>query len=230
MNTVKVAVFASGAGTTADAFVRNSVAERSPCKTRLVICNSPDAGIFDKVSRLNAELGTHIDILLINSKTHPASADEKVLRGRQTTAEQMAILSALKEYGIDLVLLLGYMKHVGKRLVEEYGWLPTYNSVYQARMLNTHPGLLPETQGLFGVHVQEKVLELHAAEAGHTLHIVSAGYDDGPIVAEHRTKVVPGETAEALFERVQQIEKAHIASDVAMFAQQQQAYGAEGRA
>lgn len=230
MSTIAVAVLASGAGTTADAFVRNSLAAHSPCETRLVICNTPQAGIFEKVSRLNAELGTHIDSLLINSKTHPAAANEQSARGRQTNAEQAAILSALKSHNIDLVILLGYMKHIGQQLITEYGWLPTYTSIYQARMLNTHPGLLPLTQGLSGIHVQEKVLSAKAPEAGQTLHLVSAAYDDGPTIAEHRTMVVAGETADQLFARVQLIEKAHIASDIATFASEQQAYKTEGRA
>lgn len=230
MNKIAVAIFASGAGSTAEAFIRNNrTLPDSTCETRLVICNSPNAGIFDRIARLNAEFGTDIQTLLINSKTHPARPDENVSRGRQTSAEQTAILDALHTHHIDLVVLMGYMKHVDAELIKAYGWLPTHKSIYEARMLNTHPGLLPLTQGLSGVHVQEKVLAAHATEAGQTLHLVSADYDDGPTIAEHRTNVRPDETAEDLFARVQTIEKAYIASDIADFGLEQQAYRKEQR-
>lgn len=230
MKHIAVALFASGAGTTAEAFIRSGqTLPDNPCETKLVICNAPKAGVFDRVAQLNRELGTAIQTVLINSKTHPALPGEDVPHGRQTDAEQAAILAALQAQHIDLVVLMGYMKHVGAKLVEAYGWLPTYQSIYETRMLNTHPGLLPLTQGLSGVHVQEKTLDTHAGQAGQTLHLVSADYDDGPTIAEHRTPVRPGETAAALFARVQHIEKSHIARDIANFAVEQQAYKEKAR-
>ncbi len=218
-----IAILASGSGTTAEAFIRSMHANDYDFTVPLVITNNPSAGVLERVRQLNESLGLAIETRVISSKTHPAAADEIVSPGYQTTAEQTAILDALHAHHIGLVLLLGYMKHVGDRIVDEYGWLPSHD-IHQARMLNTHPGLLPATKGLFGIHVQEAVLRQQTPGAGQTLHVVGAGYDEGPIVFEHPVDVQPGETAEALFARVQIVEKAHIAADVATFIADQAQY------
>lgn len=226
MRPIPIAILASGSGTTAEAFIRGSQAISAPLhEVRLVICNAPKAGIFERVERLNAEFGLGIETALINSHTHPAHSGEMVTRGKQTTAEQQAILTMLHSRGIRLVVLLGYMKRVGQLLVDTYGWRPEYRSIYQARMLNTHPGLLPLTKGFYGIHVQEAALT--GSEAGQTLHVVAAEYDDGPIVAEHRIAIKPNETASELFARVQLVEKAHITADIADFLHAQYRYEKE---
>lgn len=218
-----IAILASGSGTTAEAFIRSMQTEDYDFTVPLVITNNPSAGVLERVRQLNESLGLAIEAQIISSKTHPAVAGETILPGYQTTAEQTAILAALHTHHIGLVLLLGYMKHVGDRIVDEYGWLPG-NDIHQARMLNTHPGLLPATKGLFGIHVQETVLHQQTPQAGQTLHVVGAGYDEGPVVFEHPVEVQLGETAEALFARVQLVEKAHIAADVAQFIADQAQY------
>lgn len=229
MSKTAVAILASGSGTTAEAFIRSVAAEHPELAVPLVVCNNSTAPVLDRITRLNDELDLAIKTLVINGKTHPAAAGEIVERGRQTNAEQAAMLEAFRSYHIDLVLLLGFMKHIGSDIIDEYGWRPSYTSIYQARMLNTHPGLLPATKGLFGVHVQEAVLQQNSPETGQSLHMVTTGYDEGPIVFEHRVAVEPGETAEALFARVQQAEKASIAADVAEFIRKQRNYTRGGK-
>ena len=96
-------------------------------------------------------------------------------------------------------------------------------------MLNTHPGLLPATKGLYGVHVQEAVLQQALPQAGQSLHMVAAGYDEGPTVFEHHVPINPSDTAEELFARVQLTEKAYIASDVAAFISSQRHYNEGGK-
>lgn len=223
-----VAILASGSGTTAEAFIRSIVAEHQELTVPIVICNNSQAGVLDRITCLNEELGLHIETLLINAQTHPAAPGEQVTRGQQTVAEQRAVLEALRKNDVNLVLLLGFMKHIGTDIIDTYGWRPSYASIYQARMLNTHPGLLPATKGLFGIHVQKAVLQQEQPEAGQSLHMVSTGYDEGPVVYEHRVRVEPDDTAETLFTRVQQTEKAHIASDVADFIRKQHGYNQGG--
>ena len=228
MRPIPIAILASGSGTTAEAFIRGSQAISAPLhEVRLVICNAPKAGIFGRISKLNEELGLRIETTCINSSTHPAPPGQIIPRGEQTIAEQQAILTMLHSRGIRLVVLLGYMKRVGSLLVNTYGWRPEYHSIYQARMLNTHPGLLPASQGLYGTYVQEEALASGSKEAGQTLHVVAAEYDDGPIVAEHRIAIKPSETASELFARVQLVEKAHITADIADFLHAQYRYEKE---
>lgn len=212
-----VAILASGSGSTAEAFIRASVRGEVTADVVLVVTNNAAAGVVERVAKLNQELGLTIETQIINGTTHPTASDENVLRGCQTLAEQQALIETFKQRNIELVLLLGYMKKVGPQVVYEYGWRPEYTQATQARMLNTHPGLLPATVGYIGVHVQEYVLANHLPEAGQTLHVVSEAYDDGPTVAVNKVPIEPSDTAESLFERVQLAEKAHLPGDVQQF-------------
>lgn len=228
MSKTAIAILASGSGTTAEAFIRHMITEQYDFTVPLMVSNTTSAGVFNRIAQLNGELGLDIQTELINGRTHPAAIDEQVEPSYQTLAEQQALLDVFQAHDIKLVLLLGFMKHISGRIVDTYGWLPEYTSIYQARMLNTHPGLLPATKGLFGIHVQEAVLRQVVPQAGQSLHMVAAGYDEGPTVFEHHVPVKPGETAEELFSRVQLTEKAHIASDIASFIAAQQHFNMGG--
>ena len=222
MTRTNIAILASGSGSTAEAFIREVQTRQYPLEVQLIITNNPDAFVLERVKKLNAELGLRMETAIINSRTQ--STARPFVHGEQTEEEQTAILALFKQHHIDLVLLLGYMKRVGQRLLNEYGWLPSYESAYQARMLNTHPGLLPQTIGTHGRGTQEFILRQKVSEGGQTLHAVASEYDTGPHVAEHRVVIEPGDTPDSLFDRVQAVEKAHIAQDVMGFVEAQQAY------
>ena len=114
------------------------------------------------------------------------------------------------------------MKRIGPNLVQTFGWLPEYKSAFQARMVNTHPGLLPETKGLYGIGVQQHVLEHGLSHGGQTLHVVAEDYDDGPVIAEHKVAVKPEDTPDSLFDRVKGVEKEHLPQDIAAFIAESQ--------
>jgi phosphoribosylglycinamide formyltransferase-1 len=224
MERPRIAILASGEGTTAEALVRAAQTDSKLPQVDLVIVSRRDAGIFQRVENLNREFGLQINCVLINSKTHPIVGEELALRGRQTSAEEAAIIELLNAGNFDAIVLLGYMKLNGPALIHAFGWRPEYTSPYQARMLNTHPGLLPDTKGFYGVHVQEHVLELGLTEAGQTLQIAAENYDEGPTIAEHRIPVLPDDTPESLFDRVKVIEKQNIAHDIAKFIEERRKY------
>ena len=219
-----IAILASGQGTTAEAFIRASATGRVTPSLGLVICNNKQAGIFDRINRLNREFGLNTKTIFINGKTHPEEPGEAVLPGCQTKAEEAAIMQLLTDGNFDAIVLMGYMKRVGQQLVREFGWRPEYTSPYQAKMINTHPGLLPETQGEYGIHCQELVLNKKLGRAGQTLHIVAEDYDDGPILFEHQVPVEPNDTPETLFARVQAAEKEHLPKDIEAFIRARWAY------
>jgi phosphoribosylglycinamide formyltransferase-1 len=222
--TARIAILASGGGTTAEAFIRNALAQQLDMAVAVIIVSRKNAGIIERIAILNKELRLAIPIAIINSTTHPAIEGEMVQKGHQSQAEQQAILQALSDKRIDLVALLGYMKRVGPMLVSNYGWQPGSVSPYQARMLNSHPGPLPATRALYGEGVQQHILDLGLRQGCQTLHLVAEDYDDGPILAEHTVDVEPNDTAETLFARIQIVEKQHIAADIATFWQQRQQY------
>lgn len=226
MAPARIAILASGGGTTAEAFIKSIVAGEVKGKVVLVIFNNQNAGVVGRIKKLNQEYGLNIKTVHIGKNNYPAKPSEKYEFGRQTAAEEKAILKELNEAKIDLVLLLGYMKLVGKSIVDKYGWKESYTSVYQGRMINTHPGLLPATKGLFGIHVQERVLE-NKTNAGNCLFVVDSEYDDGPVVAEHQVEVLPDDNAESLFERVKASEKKYLASDINKFIVEQNLYQRE---
>ncbi len=113
-------------------------------------------------------------------------------------ADATAWLDALSEHRIDLVVLAGYLKLVPPAVVHRY----------RRRMINIHPALLPAFggPGMYGHRVHEAVLALGAAVSGATVHLVDEVYDRGPILAQARVPVLPGDTPETLAERVLELE------------------------
>jgi phosphoribosylglycinamide formyltransferase-1 len=187
----RVAVLASGEGTTAEAISKVWTKDPDGPRIELIITANPNAGILKRF----------------------AGTDSLV------TDDENEMLKKLEDGGYDLIWLAGYMKKVGPKLVERYGWRADFNSPYQASMVNIHPGLLPSTIGHYGIGVQDFVLK-NNLPAGHSLHVVSENYDEGPLVSEHMVEVKDDDTAETLMERVKASEKKHLAHDIEAFIKQ----------
>jgi phosphoribosylglycinamide formyltransferase 1 len=132
----------------------------------------------------------------------PAFADDAV--------RDAAILDALREHQVDLVLLLGYMKLLG----------PRTTAAFRGRILNTHPALLPKYggKGMYGERVHAAVLAAREVETGVTVHLVDEEYDHGAIVAQCRVPVLPGDTVATLAARVQQREHEFLVETVQAIA------------
>lgn len=106
-----------------------------------------------------------------------------------------ALNAALQgEYGVDFIILAGYMKLVPPALVR----------AYRRAILNIHPGLLPSFggKGFYGGRVHGAVLASGARFSGPTVHFVDEEYDTGPILAQAVVPVYPTDTTEALAARV----------------------------
>lgn len=113
-------------------------------------------------------------------------------------ALDQAIVKTLERHLVDWVLTLGYMKKLGPRLLH----------AYRNRIINIHPSLLPRFggQGMYGQHVHAAVLAAGEPETGVTIHLVNEEYDQGPILAQTRLPVMPGDTVESLAARVLETE------------------------
>ena len=116
------------------------------------------------------------------------------------------------------------MRIIGKGLIDAYGWRPEYTSVYQARMSNTHPGPTPHTNDTYGIHTSQKVLDLGLPQSQHTFHLIAEQVDEGPVLARHNVQVLPGDTAQSLFDRVQQVEKQMLPLAIGDFLREQRDY------
>merc|ERR1711871_1524234 len=106
------------------------------------------------------------------------------------------VSDALRGYGVDLVLLIGYMRILS----------PFFCSTWENRCLNVHPSLLPEFAGGMDVDVHQQVIEAGRKETGCTIHWVTEQVDGGPIVVQKRCSVDPDDTPETLKAKVQRLE------------------------
>jgi phosphoribosylglycinamide formyltransferase-1 len=130
-----------------------------------------------------------------------------------------SLLGLFRKFKVDLVVLAGYLKRIPPPVIKEYS----------GRMLNIHPALLPAFggEGMYGARVHQAVIDSGARETGVTVHLVDNDYDRGPIVAQWRVAVEPGDTADTLASRVLNVEHVVFPRTVEMVAILQQL---EGRA
>ena len=106
-----------------------------------------------------------------------------------------ALVKALRERGVALVCLAGFMRVLSPVMLE----------AFPDRILNIHPSLLPKYPGL---HPQQQALDDAATVSGATVHVVNAELDGGPIVLQHEVPVLPGDTAASLADRILHVEHA----------------------
>ena len=157
---------------------------RLNAEVRVVISNNSNARALERAK-------THsITTFHLSSVTHDATHDL-----------EEAILEKLESHEINVVVLAGYMKRIGPRLL----------SRFQGCVLNTHPALLPEYggQGMYGDRVHEAVLAAGEEASGATVHVVEDDYDTGPVLSSVEVPVEKGDTPETLRERVQKAEREH---------------------
>jgi formyltetrahydrofolate-dependent phosphoribosylglycinamide formyltransferase len=110
------------------------------------------------------------------------------------TDDGTALLDLLENAKIDLVVLAGYLKYIPENVIRKY----------HGRIINVHPGLLPDFggPGMYGSRVHAAVLASGATSTGLTVHFVDDEYDHGPVIAQWRVRVKIDDTAESLAERV----------------------------
>lgn len=104
-----------------------------------------------------------------------------------------AMADWLEAEGAELVVLAGYMQLL----------TPAFLDRFPDRIVNVHPSLLPAFPG---AHPVEDQLAAGVRESGATVHLVDEGIDSGPILAQERVPVLPGDTPETLHERIKSVE------------------------
>ena len=117
-------------------------------------------------------------------------------RGRKRVEHDAEIIVCLREHGVDLVCLAGYMRLLS----------PEFVQAFPQRILNIHPSLLPAFPGL---DAQEQAFAYGVQVAGCTVHFVDEQLDHGVIVLQKTVPVLEGDDAHALSERILQQE--HVA-------------------
>ncbi len=153
--------------------------------------------IIDYFASIATPAGT---IVLVASNREKSGALERARAAGiathvfDATDDGSALLTLLHNASADLVVLAGYLKHIPEHVIGEY----------HGRIINIHPGLLPDFggPGMYGSRVHAAVLASGATSTGLTIHFVDDEYDHGPVIAQWRVRVKIDDTAESLAERV----------------------------
>lgn len=175
---LRLAVLVSGGGTNLQA-IMDAIKEEKITNAEIVTVISNNAGAY--ALKRAEEYGC--ESLLISPKDYP---------DRESFNE--ALLAALNERQIDLVVLAGYLVVVPPCVIRQY----------ENRIINIHPSLIPSFcgTGCYGLHVHEKALERGVRVSGATVHFVDEGTDTGPIIMQKPVMVRQGDTPETLQRRI----------------------------
>lgn len=126
------------------------------------------------------------------------------------TKDWHTIDTALAGQEIDMIVLAGFLAIIPAWFCQKW----------HRRIINIHPSLLPKHggKGMYGIHVQEAVLQAQDKEAGCTVHYVSAEVDGGDIIAQTVVEVLDDDTPSTLSQRIQKAEKEllpHVIGEIA---------------
>lgn len=172
MKRLKLAILISGRGSNMEALVRAAKSPDYPAEPVLIISNRPEAA-----GLMFAE-AAGIPALAIDHKTY----------GKDREAFERDLDAALRAAGVEIIALAGFMRVLTN-------WFVTR---WEGRMVNIHPSLLPKYKGL---DTHQRAIDAGDTEAGCTVHWVSAGVDEGEIIAQARVPILAGDTAETLAAR-----------------------------
>lgn len=175
---LRLAVLGSGKGSNFASIAEAVARGTLDAEIRLVISDVENAGIL----KLAESYGVPSQFI------HPGEKKTTL-----SQASQKEIVDRLKAEGVHLVVLAGFMRVVKEPLL----------SAFDGRMINIHPSLLPDFKGL---EAWRQALEAGVPETGCTVHLVDAGIDSGPILAQERVPVKDGDSAESLHARIQEAE------------------------
>lgn len=181
-------VFASGSGTTLQSIIDAIKSGNLSANIELVVSDNENAYALQRAKDAG------IDTYIIKSKL-----------GKEIDEE---LCQKLKEYKVDLIVLAGYLKLIGEKLIETY------------TIINTHPSLLPKYggKGMYGRRVHQAVIDAGEEYSGVTLHYVNHEYDKGNIIKQTKVKIEQTDTVEDLERNVQKAEKIQLVEVLKEFA------------
>lgn len=182
MGSKRLVVLASGEGSTFRAIAEASQQGRIPADV---------VGLG--LSREGAGALVHAHELGVPSVVISPAACQSRLEWDQKLTDQV------RDWKPHWIALAGFTQLLG----------PEFLKAFEGKVVNTHPSLLPKFggAGMYGMKVHEAVLRSGEAESGVTVHVVTADYDTGPIIAQKTVKVLDHDTAESLAVRLKEVEK-----------------------
>jgi phosphoribosylglycinamide formyltransferase 1 len=172
---LSLGILGSGSGSNMQAILDAIAAGSLDARISIVLSDNPNAYILERAK------ANGIPAEIIDCSPHRMKFPEAL---QEETARR------LKETGVDLVCLAGFMRLVKKPLLD----------AFPSRVLNIHPSLLPSFPGL---EAWRQAIEAGAVESGVTVHVVDSGMDTGPMLGQARVSVLPGDTPDTLHARIQ---------------------------
>lgn len=178
LKTTRIAVLVSGGGTNLQALLDAQKRGELPGgEIALVVSSKPGVYALERAEKAGVEA------LTVARKDYPDAGSFCA-----------ALLDTLKARAIDLVVLAGFLSIL----------TPEFVRAYENRIINVHPALIPSFcgKGAYGLHVHEMALEYGVKVTGATVHFVTEGADEGPIILQKAVDILPGDTPETLQRRV----------------------------
>src|SRR4030066_2207560 len=172
MSVLKIGVLASGRGSNFQSIIDGIESDRLNAEIVLLITDNPSAFAIERAKK------HRIDYLVVLPKEY---------RSRDNLFSKIS--DELKKKTVDLVVLAGFMRIVGKPLV----------NAFPNKIMNIHPALLPSFPGLHG---QKQALDYGVKISGCTVHFVDEGVDTGPIIIQSVVPVCDDDTVEGLAARI----------------------------
>ena len=174
----KIAVLVSGGGTNLQAIIDKIHFGNCPAEIACVISNKTDVYALTRAAK--AEIISHV-----------------IKHGDYKTRQEFekALISTLDQHGVDIIVLAGFMRVLGK----------TFINAYSGKILNIHPALLPNFPGL---NTHQRAIDAGVNTHGCSVHFVTEELDGGPVILQAEVEILADESAEDLAKRV--LEKEHI--------------------
>ena len=176
----KIIVLVSGSGTNLQAIIDAIKNGRlTHVEISAVISNKKDVLALERAKNADAD----IEAVFIDPKQFKNNIDY-----------DKKLIEIISHYRVDLIVLAGYMKILTENFV----------NAFPNKIINIHPALLPDFggKGMYGRNVHEAVLKSGVKESGCTVHFVTTAVDAGPIIAQRKISVIPGDTVDSLSKRV----------------------------
>ena len=172
---LRLALLASGGGSNLQALLDAAEDGRLPGVEPVLVVADRECGAITRA------MDAGVDAVLLDRRIH----------GRGLSA---AVGAALEDYAVDFAALAGWLSILDESLV----------AAWRERILNIHPSLLPAHggPGMYGLRVHQAVLAAGDAESGCSVHVVTAGVDEGRVLEQARVPVLAGDTPESLAARV----------------------------
>ncbi len=176
---IRLGILGSGKGSNAAAIADACAAGTIPARVALVLSDVENAGILDRAR----ERG-------LPARFIPPGK----FRSKLDEPAEALFVQALRQAEVDWVVLAGFMRILKGQLLR----------AFPQKVVNIHPALLPAFPGL---EAWKQALDAGAKTTGVTVHFVDQGIDTGPIIAQEKAPVLPGDTPESLHARIQEVER-----------------------